>query len=133
MTATQGNLEQPQVHEGTAPVLLLSEQSLAATRLVLALAAGWLMGMQYMPRWPLPPLLGLASLTLRAVPSAPGTGVKAGPSSSQTSLVSLLYSLVPAPVQRAVSVAGIVMRMWQFVLEPIAAAIAFTAVLNHVR
>ena len=111
----------------------LSERSLAAIRLVLALAAGWLMGMHHMPKWPLPPLLGLASLTLLAVTSAAGIGVTAGPSSSRASLVSLLYSLVPAPVQRAVLVAGITMRTCQFVLEPVAAAIALTAVLNYMR
>ncbi len=133
LMADRGNLEQPQLQTSTAPLASLSERSLAAIRLVLALISGCLMGVDHMPQWPLPPLLGLVSLMLLAVARAPGTGVKAGPSSSRTSLVSLLYSLVPAPVQRAVAVAGIAMRTCQFVLEPVAAAIAFAAVLNHVR
>ena len=132
LTADQGALEHPQVHRKTAPLMSLSEQSLSAIRLVLALAAGGLADGHRMPQWPLLPLLGLASLLL-AVTSAPGILAKGGPSSSRTSLLGMVYSLVPAPVQRAVFAAGVAMRTCRFVLEPVAAAIAFAAVLNQLR
>ena len=133
LTADQSEPEQPQLRQRPAPVVPLSEQGLAAIRLVLALGAVWLTGWQHMPQWPLPPLLGLASVTLLAVVWVPGIRANPVTRRSGASLFSMLYSLVPAPVQRAVYAAGIATRTCQFVLEPVAAAIAFAAVLNHVR
>ena len=132
-TADLGNPEQPQLQSRAAPLVQLSQRSLASVRLALALCAGWLWGVRQVPHWPLPLVVGSTCLALLALAWVPGRGVdtRTGPNSSRASLLGMVYSLAPAPVQKAVTAAGMAIQAVEFVFEPVAAAVAFAAVLDQ--